>query len=207
MRHIKLMNELNLKSGRALAIVAHPDDETIWMGGTILKFKNVDWTIMSLCRADDPDRAPKFRRVSDFYGTRAIISDLEDEGIMDVEASVPEIEERIVREIHSEGFTYLFTHGYNGEYGHPRHQGVHRAAVKLFREGKLSAEQFFVFSYECPEGETIPVPAKDAAYQSEFSEKIYAQKKDLIEKFYGFSKESFEYRSCAPRENFDELSK
>ena len=37
----------------ALVIVAHPDDETIWMGGTILKNKNWKWTILSLCRASD----------------------------------------------------------------------------------------------------------------------------------------------------------
>ena len=63
----------------ALVIVAHPDDETIWMGGTILKNKNWKWTILSLCRKNDADREPKFMEVCSFYGAEGIISDLDDE--------------------------------------------------------------------------------------------------------------------------------
>ena len=62
----------------ALCIVAHPDDETIWMGGAILKNK-FNWTIISLCRKNDLDREPKFRRVCKFYSANSIISDLEDD--------------------------------------------------------------------------------------------------------------------------------
>ena len=82
-----------MKTG--LVIVAHPDDETIWMAGMILNSKNIDWTIFSLCRKDDPDRVPKFKKVCDYYRARGIISDLEDEEIMDIKESLPEIEKRI----------------------------------------------------------------------------------------------------------------
>src|SRR3989344_1352789 len=57
----------------ALCIVAHPDDETIWMGGTILKNKDFNWTIISLCRKDDPDRAPKFKKACEFYKANSLI--------------------------------------------------------------------------------------------------------------------------------------
>jgi len=48
---------------RAAVVVAHPDDETLWCGGYILTHPEFLWRIVTLCRAVDPDRAPKFRRV------------------------------------------------------------------------------------------------------------------------------------------------
>src|ERR1039458_2480503 len=48
---------------RAAVVVAHPDDETLWCGGYILNHPEFHWRIVTLCRASDPDRAPKFRRV------------------------------------------------------------------------------------------------------------------------------------------------
>lgn len=44
----------------ATVIVAHPDDETLWAGGTILMHPETQWTILTLCRRSDPDRSPKF---------------------------------------------------------------------------------------------------------------------------------------------------
>ena len=60
------------KKKEALCIVAHPDDETIWVGGTILKNKDFNWTILSLCRKNDLGRAPKFRKVCKFYKAKSI---------------------------------------------------------------------------------------------------------------------------------------
>jgi len=46
----------------AVVIVAHPDDETLWAGGTILMHPETQWTILTLCRMSDPDRSPKFNK-------------------------------------------------------------------------------------------------------------------------------------------------
>src|SRR4030043_70388 len=83
----------------ALVIIAHPDDETIWMGGTIARFKNIEWTIFSLCRQSDPDRAPKFLQVCRYYRAKAIITDLEDDGKLSLVKSVPLIEKLIKKKL------------------------------------------------------------------------------------------------------------
>jgi len=63
-------------------IVAHPDDETIWMGGSLIKNCVIekDWKveIISLCRKNDAERAEKFFKVCSFLNAKGFISDLDD---------------------------------------------------------------------------------------------------------------------------------
>jgi len=82
------MEAINLRNGRALIVVAHPDDETIWAGGVLLRHKNISWTIFSLCRKDDEDRMPKFFLAAKFYKACGIISDLDDEGNITPQESI-----------------------------------------------------------------------------------------------------------------------
>ena len=195
------MKKLELISGEALVIVAHPDDETIWMGGTMLRNPHINWTIFSLCRSNDADRAPKYRKVCARYGAKAIISDLEDEGIMTVAESVPEIKKRIHKIIGVQSFDYLFTHGANGEYGHPRHCGVHRAVTDMIAAKKLRAEQCFYFSYKADARKRVSNRASSVFYEK-LKLTDHVEKRALIKNLYGFSPRSFENISCRAMETF-----
>ena len=95
----------------ALCIIAHPDDETIWMGGTIMKNKDFIWTILSLCRKNDSDRAPKFRKVCKFFDAKSIISDLEDEKIEPL--SISQVIDKIKSLLPKSNYDFIFTHGKN----------------------------------------------------------------------------------------------
>jgi LmbE family N-acetylglucosaminyl deacetylase len=59
-------------------IVAHPDDETLWAGGTILSHPHWSCFVVCLCRSDDKDRAPKFYKALEIMRAEGIMGNLDD---------------------------------------------------------------------------------------------------------------------------------
>ena len=59
-------------------IVAHPDDETLWAGGTILSHPSWQWFIICLCRGNDKERAPKFHKALKILKAEGIMAALDD---------------------------------------------------------------------------------------------------------------------------------
>lgn len=198
------MSPLRLKSrARALVIVAHPDDETIWMGGTILEHPEIDWTIFSVCRLSDNDRRPKFRRVCRYYGARSIMADFDDEGRLGVDESIAQIAALIRSRLKGHKFDYVFTHGANGDYGHARHIGVHRAVKSLAEEGYFDARSVFYFSYQ-KNGKKSPsmAPHKEAKFKFELKKDIYQEKRRIVAEMHGYPYEGIDVNLCTEVEAF-----
>ncbi len=193
---------------KAIAIVAHPDDETIWMGGTILRFRDYDWTIFSLCRASDADRVPKFRKVCKFYGARCIIADLEDEKVFPVGKN--EISKIILQNLKERKYDIIFTHNRNGEYGHRRHVEVHDAIVSMVEQNILKAKKLLCFSYELGDEKLnskesrIALP-KISDMNIELTREEHRKKLKVINESYGFSKNSFEFLCSHDKECFEKV--
>jgi LmbE family N-acetylglucosaminyl deacetylase len=116
---------------RAAVVVAHPDDETLWCGGYILTHPEFHWRIVTLCRALDPDRAPKFRRVLQRLGAEGEMADLDD-GPDQAPLPVEQVQETTARLLAGTSYNLILTHGPKGEYTrHRRHAECCRASLSF----------------------------------------------------------------------------
>ena len=185
---------------KALAVVAHPDDETIWMGGTIARNKKIAWTIFSLCRASDRDRAPKFKRVCEYYGAKRIIGDLDDEGKLSLEEAKQGAKKIILEKIDLNEFDYIFTHGANGEYGHERHIAVRLAIDELIKEGKIKPETVFYFNYIKNKKDYLKPGNNNIV--SHLSGEELSKKKRIVAEMYGYSPDGIDVAYCTNPEIF-----
>jgi len=199
------MKNLKLASGRtALVIVAHPDDETIWSGGTISKYHQVRWTILVLCRASDPDRAPKFQRVAKHFQAEGIIADLEDEGLLNIKQSIKPIKMIIKERLAGRSFDYCFTHGANGEYGHERHRSVHLAVKQMFEVGQLPSKELWNFNYKkITKFKLAPKLNSDLIVKLTKAE--YSAKVAVMSELYGFDPRGIDAGFCTNPEAFKKI--
>ena len=188
--------------GRALVVVAHPDDEVLWAGGTILMHPAVDWTIVALCRKSDPDRSPKFARVARALGASAVIGDMDD-GPEQHPIPDEEMARAVVSLLPELEFDAVLTHSPAGEYTrHLRHEETSRAVQVLWRSRTLRSPQLWLFAYEDGKRAYPPRAIESAHRLFRLDSSTYDEKMRLITGVYGFDRDGFEGRAVSDREAF-----
>jgi LmbE family N-acetylglucosaminyl deacetylase len=194
------MENKTLKS--VLIIVAHPDDEILWAGGTILNNPTWDCYIMSLCRKDDTDRAPKFYRVLKALNAKGIMGNLDDEPEQ-MPLNNIDIQQVIRDLLPKTDFDLIITHNLMGEYTrHLRHEEVSLAVMSLWLEDKITADALWTFAYEDGNKAYLPKAVKEAHIFKVLPESIWLQKYDLMTQTYGFNKDSWEAKTTPKAEGF-----
>jgi len=140
---------------RALVIVAHPDDESLFMGGTMVEFSKWQWTILCVTDCDkryNERRRRELSRACRIYNKNGshlrpfMLGLVKQKGrFRKNEAGV-----KIKNFIDKFGpFDAVFTHDNKGDYGHKTHKLIHNA-VKALKPRNLY--NFSLFPSKCSQG-------------------------------------------------------
>jgi hypothetical protein len=189
----KSMNKLDWKlpatiNKEALLLVAHPDDETIFCGGTMLTYPDWNWTVICLTHSLESPyqysqvRSQQFRRAMEGFKQMGVnIISYKDLGQEDkgnerdiTEADIGQWKTSIQALKLSPNI--VFTHNTKGEYGHAQHIAVNKIAHEIFSN---------VWEFICPGATNVsPQPTKQLSNEVKLSSSVLARKKEIFNNNY-----------------------
>jgi LmbE family N-acetylglucosaminyl deacetylase len=183
-------------------VVAHPDDETLWAGGTMLMHPDWTWRVLSVCRGNDGDRSPRFFSALERLGGLGSIGEVDDEPEQHpLPGSL--VQAAILSKVEASDFDLIVTHSPFGEYTrHIRHEEVSRAVLELWRAGKLRAKELWMFAYSDDERAHYPAAIDSAHLGISLPLSIWKKKLAIIRGVYGFGPDSWEAKTTPTREAF-----
>lgn len=187
---------------KCAVIVAHPDDETLWAGGTILLHPDTEWTIVTMSRESDNDRASRFSKALEEYGAKGIMGDLDD-GPEQKPLDFKLLQNTIMELLPSERFDLIITHNKWGEYTrHLRHEETAKAVFNLWNSERLHTEHVLSFAYEDGGKQYLPRAERNADFPVKLPEQIWRKKYQIMTEIYGFGEDSFEAKTTPRQEAF-----
>lgn len=183
-------------------IIAHPDDETLWAGGSLLTQSFDSCFILSLCRANDMDRNFRFGQALKEFKATGTMADLDD-GPDQVPLNAELIYKTILENLPSIQYDRLYTHSPRGEYtSHLRHEETGQAVLQLWIAGRIQTDEICLFAYEDGKHTYLPRPIKQAPITLHLSDEIWLRKYKIIREIYNFEQNSFEARTTPHSEAF-----
>jgi LmbE family N-acetylglucosaminyl deacetylase len=187
-------------------VVAHPDDETLWAGGTLLNNPSWECFVVCLCRGNDTDRNPKFFKALKFLNAEGTMGNIDDQPEQ-IPLNDQLIEDTIQELLPQKQFDLIITHSPNGEYTrHIRHEETGRAVSSLWKSGKISASELWNFAYEDGDKKYYPKAIESSEVFQTLKKNIWLKKYEIITKIYGFSADSWETKTTPLAEAFRKYS-
>jgi LmbE family N-acetylglucosaminyl deacetylase len=200
--------QFNRSPGRkkVAVIVAHPDDETLWAGGTILSHPGWSCFILCLSRAKDTERASGFYNALKVLKCEGVMGDIDD-GPDQIPLNGSELELAISGLLPPKQYDLMISHNPSGEYTrHIRHEEVSTAVIKLWHSGKITASELWTFAYEDGRKEYYPRSEENAPIYRNLTKRIWKRKYSIITETYGFATNSWEAETTPRSESFWQFS-
>lgn len=190
------------KREKVAIIVAHPDDETLWAGGTLLSHPNWECFVVCLSRKDDNERKLKFTQALKVLLASGIMGDMDD-GPEQRPLANEEVKLKILELMPSLHFDIIITHDPAGEYTrHLRHEEISRAVIHLWNEDKIYCKQLRTFAYEDGNKKYFPRAIRTADSYIELPLKTWKYKYEIMKNVYGFGLHSWELSTTPKQEAF-----
>jgi len=191
-----------IKQKNVAVIVAHPDDETLWAGGTILSHPTWNFFIISVCRGNDTERASKFYKALKVLKSEGNMGDLDDSPDQNP-LNEEEVEKTVLHLLPEIHYDLIISHNPNGEYTrHIRHEEVSKAVITLWNNSKIAADELRTFAYEDGQKEYYPRAIVNAAIYRPLTKRIWLRKYSILREIYGFEKDSWEVLTTPREEAF-----
>ncbi|MDF1551368.1 MAG: PIG-L family deacetylase [Bacteroidales bacterium] len=183
-------------------IVAHPDDETLWAGGTILSHPSWKCFIVCLTRSKDAERSVKFHKALKVLKSEGIMGKIDD-GTEQHPLNQNDVETTIKDLLPQKHFDLIITHNPDGEYTrHIRHEETGRAVINLWYTNKIVCKELWIFAYEDGGKAYYPIPVEKAAIYHLLTKRIWLRKYSIMTEIYGFEKNSWEAQTTPKAESF-----
>ena len=168
------------KSVDVLVAVAHPDDEVIFCGGTMLCYPDWKWTVITFTGLQNTERIMHFQKAMAYLKNLGVCIDQNlTLGQKDTEGDLSEYEFLAwKRAIENNNFSpnLVFTHNVKGEYGHPHHKSVNEIVHQLFPN---------VWEFICPGALNVnPQPFKAKVNKVPLNSKLLYKKTEIFKRFY-----------------------
>jgi len=187
-------------------IVAHPDDETLWAGGTIISNPHWNYFIVSLCNANDKDRSQRFYEALNVFRAEGAMGNL-DYGPEQKPLDKKVVEDLIMHLLPSKQYDLVITHSPAGEYTrHQRHEEISAAVINLWQAGKIKTKKLWAFAHEDGNKAYFPKPQKKATIYKALTKPLWHKKHNIIIDTYGFSQNSRESQATSKNEAFWEFT-
>ncbi len=192
----------SLSKKKVAIIVAHPDDETLWAGGTILSHPSWECFIVCLCRKSDIDRSTKFHKALKVLKSNGVMGDLSNEpGQKPLDEN--EVQRTILELLPKTQFDLMITHNPTGEYTkHIRHEETGKSVINLWHTNQISSNELWTFAYEDGGKKYYPKPIESATIYRTLTKRIWLRKYNIITEIYGFEIKSWEAETTPLSEAF-----
>ena len=161
-----------------------------------------NWTVISTCRKDDPDRSGRFFSAIKIYNAKGKMGDLDD-GPIQEPLKIEQVEQMILSLLPARNYDLIITHSIEGEYTrHRRHEEVAKAVTTLVETGRLQTDELLIFAYEDGNKKHFPRPIESAETIVQLPDHIWMKKYKIITETYGFDEQSWEAKTTPVKEAF-----